>query len=291
MKKVFIAAALLATSFFSVNAQDETPVAKGPILSKRGYPILPEAGDYSLSIGASGALGYFGNLFHNSPDNNNGNSVFSYPNQLGQTIMLRKFIDANTAYRAIVGINLASHSTKNLVNQDGVTTPPNAVPATVSDKRTTTSTLINIGAGLEKRRGTGRVQGVYGAQAVISYLGGGKTSYSYGNAFSPTITEPTSTSDFDLHTSSPSDSRIILSKQGSTFGLAVQAFGGVEYFIAPKISLGGEFSWGPSFTVSGQGKTETETVNGKKATATGGGSSIALGTGNMGGTLRLNFFF
>jgi hypothetical protein len=279
MKRIFITASLIASVMIGAQAQDANPTtpATTPILSKRGYAILPETGDWSLSIGASGALRYVGQLFNGG--NNNGDTTFGYPNNWSQTVMVRKFTDANTAFRGIVGINLTSATNKTLVNQNGAPQNPDGSFPQVENKRTVSRTNINLGIGLEKRRGIGRVQGIYGAQAIIGLSSAGKTKFEYGNALTATSSGP----------------RTTLQKSGTTFSLAVQAFGGVEYFIAPKISLGGEFSWGPSFSTTGNGKTESESFNNggvQTSTAeTGGSSYIRLDVQNMGGTLRLNFFF
>ena len=53
----------------------------------------------------------------------------------------------------------------------------------VEDKQTVNSNFIGLGAGLEKRRGNGRLQGIYGADALI-WSQGGKSKYEYGNALS-----------------------------------------------------------------------------------------------------------
>ena len=79
-----------------------------------------------------------------------------------------------------------------------------------------------LGAGLEKRVGSSRVVGIYGGEAYIS-LGSNKDTYEYGNNLSATNTTPRDTED----------------KAGSTFGLGVGAFAGVEWFAAPKLSLSG----------------------------------------------------
>lgn len=289
MKKLFIAATLFATSIFSVNAQDDATLeGKGPIMSKRGYPILPEAGDYSLGFSAIPLLNYVGNVFSDGGADNNPIG-FANPGYFTNYITGRKFIDANTAYRATVGINLSSVSTKNLVIDN---TNTGTTPTYVEDKRSVSSTGIILGAGLEKRKGNHRVQGIYGAQALIGY-GSGRTKFEYGNSFSAANPTPTSTSDFNNGTSGATGTRTTLSKGGSSFLIGAVGFVGVEYFFAPKISIGAEYQWGPVVTLTGKGKNETESfTNGAVQTTeteTAGGSSLNLNTGLVG--INLNFFF
>lgn len=288
MKRIFIAASLIATTLFSAQAQDAPTITAPlttPIVSKRGYAILPEAGDWSLSIDASTSLRYVGQLFNGS---NTNSAPFNYP--FNQSVLVRKFIDANTAYRGIVGINMTSVTTKNLVTEAGSTATP---PALVEDKRRQSSTQINIGVGLEKRKGISRVQGIYGAQAMIGF-GGSGTSFTYGNAFNSTTT-PVSTTNFDNSTEQTVATRTLSNKNGKTFSFSILAFGGVEYFFAPKISLGGEFAWGPTISMTSRGKVENESlVTGASQTTTtetAGASSLGLSLQNASGSLRLNFYF
>lgn len=289
MKKIIIAASMLAVAFTS-NAQDATTTTSSaePIKSKRGYAILPEAGDYALSATATPLVNYMGNLLSNAGNNTATNPFNSF------VITGKKFIDANTAYRVMVGINLTSNSKTNLVNDDLNTTTE---IKTVEDKRSISNSAVTLGAGLEKRRGTSRLQGVYGAMARITLgniNGAGSSKFTYGNAFSAANGSPTHTTNFDNgNTSSIATSRVLSTKGGFAFGVAVLGFVGVEYFFAPKISIGAEYQWGPSFNLQGKGATETETFDGTVVktvtTETGGNSSFGLGTGNVGLNLNLHF--
>jgi hypothetical protein len=280
MKKLVMAAALVAT-VFSANAQDSS---SEPIKSKRGYAILPEAGNWGLSVDANPLIRYTGNLMSQA-GNNNGSNPFN-----GTTITGKYFIDANTAYRVSVGINMGTTSKTNLVSDNTSTD----ATKTVEDKRTISQAGIVLGAGMEKRRGVGRLQGVYGAMATISIGGGnGNQSFEYGNSFTTTNTNPTSTTNFDNNASGPVNSRTTSTKSGFGFGVGLQGFIGVEYFFAPKISLGAEYMWGPTFRMTGKGSTETESFDGtavKTTTSeTGGSSSFNLGTGTA--NINLNFYF
>src|SRR5213078_3256268 len=58
--------------------------------------------------------------------------------------------------------------------------------STVTDTKKTSSMGITLGAGIQKSRGKGRLHGIYGAEAVISFTGSEKTTYEYGNSFNLT---------------------------------------------------------------------------------------------------------
>jgi len=70
----------------------------------------------------------------------------------------------------------------------------------------------------------------------------------------------------------------------------------VEYFVLPKISIGGEFGWGLGFVSQGAGSLTqvTEDANGNVVTTTTDGptgSDFSLDTDNAGGALMINFHF
>ena len=86
------------------------------------------------------------------------------------------------------------------------------------------------------------------------------------------------------------------------FGVGVSAFVGVEYFFAPKMSIGGEFGWGLGLNqgsgVSGNGETVSEawSSNSKSVNTTtietgGKVSSFIIDTKSTGGQIFLLFHF
>lgn len=232
----------------AVSAQDN-------MTSKKGTPILPEAGEWSIGIGANSTLQYFGNLM------NGNNNAPSFDWQGTQNVIRGKMMkDANTAYRAGLRLRYGSDKTTN------------AAPNVGDLKETKISGMnIDLSAGIEKRRGKGRVQGIYGGEAGIN-LGSGKTTKTYnGNAGAGQELE---------------------NKNGSTFGFNLRGFIGVEYFFAPKMSVGGEFGWGLDISSTGEGEvTFADGIGGSTSTKTGKTSSFGFDTDNASGSIILNFYF
>lgn len=261
MKKKILLIAALFTAGISF-AQDG-------MTSKKGVPILPEAGDYAIGFDAANLLNYGGNLLNGSTGNSLNNLNLTNAN----TIYGKYFTDANTAYRGMLRLGFGSTSNTTLVAD----LDPNAQPGDVVEDEFKTSALnITIGGGYEMRRGKGRLQGVYGPMAMISF-GTSSTENTYGN---------------DLNANNPGP-RQTESKTGSTFGLAIGGFGGVEYFFAPKVSLGAEIGWTIQLNTTGEGETTTETfVNSVESTTveTGGSSSFGFDT-RPNGSITLNFHF
>jgi len=273
----------LATAVASVNAQD--------MLSKKGTAILPESGDWSIGFDATPILEHFGNVFYNSgsPD---------FP-QTPNTLVGKKMTDENTAIRVKLRIGIGSYKEENLVHDDVSTAIPNPM---VVDTWKESYTAITIGGGIQKYRGKGRVKGFYGAEVGIMF-GGGKHTYEYGNAITSTNTSPTSTDWYAPMTGGYMNlptgwgSRVTEEKNGSGFGVNLNGFIGVEYFFAPKLSLGAEYGWGLSLNSFGEGETTSEGWNSTSSgvqtttTKTGKSSNFMLDVMNPGGSIVLSAYF
>jgi hypothetical protein len=314
MKKtiVLIALTLISKTFL---AQDLT--------SKKGEIILPEQGDWSVGIDASPFLNYAGNFFGKTNSNTSPNFNFITKDQ---TLTGKYFKDAQTAYRVGLRIGLNSQATRKTVTERAAvptsTNYPSAVVLTENSWRRSNSAL-GLSAGIEKRKGKTRLHGIYGAE-VGFYVSASRDRFSYGNALIPTGTTPVFVDTIaDAMTSATfgnannvngkppiqgvdaNGARIKERKNGITLSIGARAFVGVEYFILPKISLGGEFGWGIGFTTQGKSTTiwestgsnaantlpQTTTIEGAKQ------GKFALDTDNTNsiwgpsGTLRLNFYF
>ena len=250
MKKKILLIAALFTAGLSF-AQDG-------LTSKKGVPILPEAGDWAIGFDASSLLNYGGNLLNGSADN----SLDPMGDINATTIYGKYFVDANKAYRGMVRIGFGSNT--NTGNEPDANDPN----ATVQNDTTVSGMNITLGGGIEMRRGKGRLQGVYGPTAMIT-LGTASTKYTYGNDAAGRVTED---------------------KQGSTFGITVGGFGGVEYFFAPKISVGAEVMWGINFTSTGAGEETRETSSGSTTTETGSSSAFTIDL-MPNSVISLNFHF
>ncbi len=275
MKKLFITAALASTCLFA-SAQD--------MMSKKGTPILPEAGDWSIGVDGSDLIRYFGNLF--TKDANNNSSLSS---QVDQTITGLYVKDETTAFRVKLRIGFGSVTENALITESGSTANP---PATVTDTWKASNNNFMIGAGLQKYRGKGRLKGIYGAELGIG-LGGSKNVYTYGNSFTATYQSP-ATNDFGNNI--VGNARVTESKNGSTFSFGLNGFIGAEYFFAPKMSLSGEYAWGLMMSSTGEGESTIESLNassdgGTKTTSkTGKSSSFGLDVTNI-GSITLHFYF
>ncbi len=280
-KSVLIAAAIVAASAASAQT--------GEITSNRGENWLSQDGDWGLTFDAQPIFNYVGNLFNGGSNGENvmqlngmSPSLFmGLPNHSGGNQVIiggKKLVDANTAYRGKLRIGFGSTKTTDVVDDDN---PDAAADATVEDVLKTNYMNVVLGAGLEKRVGSTRVVGVYGGELLVGF-GSNKTTYEYGNPSGE-------------NTSAERPTEI---KHPSSFGLGLQAFAGIEWFFAPKMSLGGEYTWGLAMVSDGFTETTTEeydfadeTVETSTETTGPKHNRFSLDTGVSGASISLNFYF
>jgi hypothetical protein len=291
-----------------VNAQSTTTTAatEDPTLkSKKGTPILPESGEYALGVAANPFLGYVGNFFHGTATS--GSPAFATPGNPLNNIALfgKKMLPqgfTKTAYRARLLMNLGTLSNRATIAQD--TAFGTALdPKFVTDVQTIKRNDIVIAAGKEWRRGKGRVQGIYGFEGIVNFSTL-NYKYTYGNTMDSINNAPLTTNlgnnNIVAGVAPRADIRKVSEKTGTTFGLGARGFVGVEYFFAPKISIGGEFGYTLGYSYQGKGTVTTEqwesvTAKTKQVTQqvynNNGIRSFGLGLDNLGGSINLLFYF
>lgn len=286
--------ALVALAFGVTNAfaQDLT--------SKKGEPMLPEAGDWGISVDATPFLNYAGNMFGKTANNVAPTWNFMTNNQ---TITGKYFKDASTAYRGTLRIGFGGDTKRNMVADrstpsNTVVTFPSQDPM-VENEWKHSQTTIGLAGGIEKRKGKTRLQGFYGGEVGI-YFSTNKDKFTYANTLSAPAAgnlNPVLVTNADqfvgannVITGAPvqgitGDARVTERKNGSTFSFGLRGFIGAEYFILPKMSVGGEFGWG--LGLSSQGKTTTtyESIG----QSNGAGSTPAVGTTEVEGSKNGNF--
>jgi hypothetical protein len=291
MKKLILTAALASVVAVS-NAQELT--------SKKGIPILPEAGEYSIGFDAVPFLDWAfdkSRVMSNTAVTSAGTAL-TY--QVPMTLVGKYMIDANTAYRGKLRIGINSQSIDNMVDDNGSTT----AGATVTDTWKHSSMDVTLSAGKQWYRGKGRLRGYYGAEALLMF-GSDKHTYSYGNAFSASNNNPTSTDfnyvdpsgNFGTISNPATSGRVTEEKQGGLFGFGIRGFVGAEYFFAAKMSVGAEYGWGLNIMSYGEGSNSYEFLNtagtgGETRTGkVGKRSSTGLDVDNASGAIYLSLYF
>ncbi len=286
MKKSILAVAvLIGTS--ATFAQDLT--------SKKGEAYLPEAGDWAISIDATPLLGYVQGIFGSNGSSSAGSWSFLNGNN---TITGKYFATDDMAYRGGINIGFSS-STQKAYAADYLSTTGDLVV----DTKKTTSSMIMLTGGMEWRKGSTRLQGFYGAELGLGFGGGSNVDYTYGNGTwdASGTTGPASQ---NHAVDATTDILNINNKGGFMFGL--RGFIGAEYFVLPKLAVGGEFGWGLGLSSVGEGTStqmRPDATSGEIVEETdktiAGGSSFVLGTSNANsmpffgasGSLKITFHF
>lgn len=291
-KVLFVASLFLATATF---AQDG-------LTSKKGEAFLPEAGDWAIGFDGTPFLDYAGNWFNGTQNNTvSANWVGNNP---PMTIVGKMYKDETTAYRMKVRIGFGS-STLEGVNDTSTTT----LTGEFTDEMKTSNFMLTLGGGIEKRRGNTRIQGFYGGELLLS-IGSSGTEYTYADASSGSSTATTPNlhiaSQYDFGTGNTAyngnaGERVLKNQNGGTFILQIRGFVGVEWFLAPKVSVAAEYGWGLMMSSTGAGEIDTEeytfatgatteTLISRKHT-TGASSSFGIDTDNNGGQIHIFFHF
>jgi hypothetical protein len=279
-KVLFVASLFLATATF---AQDG-------LTSKKGEAYLPEAGDWSIGFDGTPFLNFAGNLLNGTQNNTMAPSWAGNNHGVDQVITGKMFKDENTAYRASLRIGFGSNSTTTMVDSAAGTSNP-GIGALENKVSNSDGLTFAVGAGIEKRKGNTRIQGYYGAEAFIGFESNGSTTNDYGFAMDST----------NVANGDALSGRQLESKNGSRFTFGLRGFVGVEWFVAPKVSLGAEYGWGIAMNMNtgdtGAGETTTEIWNAtdqavETVVVTGvKDSSFGLDTDNNQARIKINFHF
>lgn len=312
-KVLFVASLFLATATF---AQDG-------LTSKKGEAYLPEAGDWAIGFDGTPFLDYVGNMFNGTSGNtvtagwqpiNVGEVNTTNPFNVGPmyTLSGKYFKDEKTAYRLKVRIGFGSTTASNVIDTSTTT-----LTGEITDDFKQSHFAFTIGGGIEKRKGNTRIQGFYGGELLFS-MGSMGQEFTYADAGSGTSVGT------NLHTASYTDwsswdptsgnvgnavmvtnnnERTVKTSMGSTMILSLRGFVGVEWFLAPKVSVSAEYGWGLAFIKQGDMEQDTEeyaVATGAPAGTeskierkhvTGGHSGFGIDTDNNGGAISIHFHF
>ena len=273
MKKLFtILTVVILTTTMSLG-QDLT--------SKKGENYLPEQGEWAIGFDATSLLNYFGNLLNS---NATAPTVGNYFND--NAFYGKMMIDDKSAWRARVELGFGSASVttphEETIGYDNSGQP---IKETKDDEVTNSNFGLNVWLGKEFRRGSTRLQGVYGAEVGLGFSSS-STTFDYGH-----------TTWDDTWSGSGRTTEI---NNGTGFALGGRVFIGAEYFILPKMSLSAEYGWGLGLNFAGTSSVTTESTIydnagnpiGSETTTSDGSSSSAFGIGNdLRGNLGIHLYF
>ena len=220
--------------------------------SKNGHIILPESGDWAIQMDATSLINTALNALDIMNDNGYNAPSINYVSGYNNTIVGKYYNSEKSAIRVKFSITSYNESTK--IFGDNQTTIATENQDNVESNihiRTEAESYWNvvIGAGKEFRKGHNRLQGFYGAEGYIM-LGNGDEGFTNTN-----IDYEFNTQDFG------SGAYLNYEKNDVSFALGLRGFVGIEYFPAPKISIGAEFGWSGYLAMSPQGSESIDVVN------------------------------
>ena len=296
MKKLLLIAAAICMLPLAAIAQE----ANG---AKAEKVYLPEQGDWSIGFNVVPVLKYVGNLF-NGTSGNTLESLGGQPitdnmdgyekNNISPDVSLtgKYMLTDEWALRANVGFMVRSDISKSYATDDKALALDPFSEAKVVDKMRKSNHGVSLMLGGEYRKGKKRVQGVFGA-GVLFGLKKTKTTYSYGNEMTSLNQKPTITLG-----SYNGAYRIDTQKGASDVFLGLTGSAGVEWFVAPKISLGAEVNLnlyyvfgGQQWTTSTGYNTSLGAVEQRTNISSPGNDVFRFGTDNLGGALYMSFYF
>jgi len=252
MRKVTLVILSVVLTAAIVNAQELT--------NKKGFTLLPEAGDIALGFDA---VPFFDFMLNAANIMNNTGQTSQHPgfvSGFSSVIVGKYFLEDDMAVRAKIGINTGTYKlTEYFDNPVDVIANPTD-PDTwgeIADVSVFSSSEFIIGGGLEFRRGHNRLQGFYGGELLLA-VENGSSKYTYAVAQNQDAFD---NGYWNADGSAVSDPRVLKSKSSSDFTFGLRGFIGVEYFFAPKISVGAEFGWGLGYMSTGRSFLEVESWN------------------------------
>ena len=261
--------------------------------SKNGHSILPEAGDWSIQMNAQPLLNMAinaVNIMAFNPDHLDPLDEGGYVEGFSQVLVGKYFKSDQCATRYKIALNSMSTTTK-YYRADPTTDDVGDDVLYAKDK--TAKWELKLGYGHEYRRGHNRLQGIYGYEGML-ILGNGGTNTSREYEFAYTDIDP-STELYEDDEFADDDYFFNSHKNGMNIGLEARAFIGVEYFFAPKMSVGAEFGWGFLFNMSGREAhtyTEEDDDNWVENEDLGNSdNSFELAVDNMDAALSVSFHF
>lgn len=284
MKKLISSILIACAAVISVSAQET---------EKKQY--LPEAGDWAIGIDAKPLLNFVGNMFNQSSDNTIDSFGGGEPTILAgptASIVAKYMLTDNWAIKANLGVLINNTKSAVYIRDDEAYILDPLSNAKVADITNRRNSGFSLTAGAEYRTGKKRVQGVFGAGILIGTQSM-VTRNTYGNKMTDVNQRPTT------NTSYNNGYRTLKSYSQTPDVIAgLVGTAGVEWFVAPKISLGAEVCLRAAYRFRGQNYTVSEGYNASKSEIekktdliSPATASFMMDTTTLGGNIYLAFYF
>lgn len=309
MKKILSILLVALFPFAETYAQDNNEKnTQGKALKQ----YLPEKGDWGIGVDVVPLLKYIGTAFHDAsgkPNDLNGlggtpftkGSNFEKGNKTLMpdiSIMGKYFLTNKFALRANIGLKVSAETKRTYFPDDKAAILDPLSEDKVVNKIRNRKNGISIMLGGEYRKGERRVQGVFGAGILFACMND-KVKYNYGNSLTDINQKPTGSVDPPNNSPVPNDYRLLtIYNTGANFYTGLTGSAGVEWFLAPKISLGAEvnlslyYLCGKKIYIESEGYNEAlQRVEKRTDLVSPGNRGFYMATESLGGSLNFNFYF
>jgi hypothetical protein len=186
------------------------------------------------------------------------------------SLCARYYLRDKTAIRATFGINSSNKLDKYNVRDDAAfVNDPLGNKEVIDTKRSITSSY-NTSLALQQYFGESKLRGFVGVQGLYG-AGSGSVTNSFANPMNAINPTPS------IYTNYSSGARVLENRTQTIYSVGGGVIAGFEYFMMPRLSIGGEISLNAIYTKAGQTSTKSESVvNGEVVTTdkvTGAGGS------------------
>lgn len=269
---------------------------------------LPEAGDFAISVSANPFINFVGNIFNNTAyqtigtfggDPYNAGGI----NQPRVSIAGKYMLTDELGLRVNLGWIHDANTQNDYVPDDAELKNNPLSGKKLTDSHITRRSGGSFSAAIEYRVGKRRVQGVFSAGLMYAFSYD-RTKYTYGNAITEINQNPSTA--FQNSAVRPnlvpdgfSSMRYlsIFNDSPSNYaGLILSA--GIEWFVAPKVSIGGEvnisalYNWTKATYFTGEGfNTISNAVETWTELESPSSHGFSFGTRNIGSNLSVTFYF
>ncbi|OUO02037.1 outer membrane beta-barrel protein [Bacteroides clarus] len=288
MKKILSVFIICLLPLMGANAQE-----------KAAKQYLPKAGDWAIGVNVIPLLKHIGG---NNNDTFGGGSSFTKDNSdfnliPDVSILAKYMLTDNIALRANVGFMFGADKHRGYVQDDKALLDNPLSEDKIIDACRVSNNGMSLNLGMEYRKGSKRVQGVFGAGVLFAFQTQ-KYTYEWANEMTTVNQQPSISPEFSGNGIYSNGYRPLETKDNGTFYTGLTGSVGVEWFVAPKISLGAEVNVTAYYMFGSQSYQKTEGYNttlGKIEERTDlsspGDRGFHIGTESLGGALNMTFYF
>lgn len=215
---------------------------------------LPRAGSIALGVDATPILNFIGNMFNgtnSSPGNSNTLDLSS------ASIYGKYYLSDKIAIRGTFVISGIHHKDEAFVRDDAAFYINPLNNKEVVDTRTNTNNDYFTSVALQKFMGNARLRGFLGIQLLAGYQ---SITDRYGYANPMTDLNPAPSIAVSLSSYTAANERPLEVRTLNSLKTGGGLIAGIEYFVLPRICIGGEVSLNAIYSHNGELYSKSETV-------------------------------